>query len=108
MALTVSRVSSYVAGNKRHRVCDVTFDSSYADNGESLTAADVGLNKVEQVVGSIARHSDGSKAIVVSYDYTNSKLLAFLGAADAADAPMDEAGAIDLSAYSARLTFIGY
>lgn len=108
MALTNTRVTAYVAGNKKHRVYDVTFDSSYADNGESLTAADVGLSKVEQVLGSVARHSDGSKAIAVSYDHTNSKLLAFLGAADAADAPFDEAGAIDLSAYTARLTFIGY
>ena len=111
MALTLSEVTGTrgVWGNKKTRTYDVTFDSSYADNGESLTASDIGLGTIQQVIGSVARKSDGSLAIGVSYDHTNSKLLAFVGDNDnAADAPWIEAGAVDLSTYSARLTFIGY
>ncbi len=52
MALTVSRVTRSTFGNKRIVIADVTFDSSYPTGGESLTASDVGLRKIEAVPGS--------------------------------------------------------
>ena len=50
MALTLTKISgaSFTISNKKLRVYDVTFDSSYPTGGESLTAADVGLKKIEQ------------------------------------------------------------
>ena len=113
MALTLTAVAGAHTtwGNKKVRVYDVTFDSSYADNGESLTAANVGLRKIEQAIpNGPFRKSDGSLAVTVSFDHTNSKLLAFVGDNDnAADAPFIEAASTtDLSTYSGRVTFVGW
>lgn len=116
MALTIAKVTGAdtVFGNKKVKVRTITFDSSYADNGESLTASDVGLRKIEQVIpNGPFRKSDGSDAIVPSYDFTNAKLLAFdqkdPGSAGGTDIAFPEvANTTDLSAYSGRVTFIGY
>ena len=112
MALTVSRVTGAdsVFGNKRIRTRTITFDSSYADNGEPLTAATLGLRTVEAVIPhGPFRKADGSDAISVSYDHTNSKLLAYWGNNDSgSDGPLIEvADTTDLSGYSGRVTCIG-
>ena len=116
MALTISAVSGSAApwGNKRRRDFDITFDDSYPDNGEALTAANFGFKKVESVIPhGPFRKSDGSNVILVSYDHTNSKLLAFRGKdpgdAGGADIPFPEVAATtDLSTYSGRVTVIGF
>lgn len=46
MAVSVSRVDQFVTGNKRVTVSNVTFDSSYLNGGETLTAANLGLSAV--------------------------------------------------------------
>ena len=112
MALTLSPVSgaSTVWGNKRVRVYDVTFDSSYPTGGESLTASDVKLKKIEFVLGSQVKNSDGTSAHSVVYDYTNSKLVAhqFDGSAAGVQSFEEVANTADLSTFSGRLAFIGY
>ena len=112
MALTLARVTGAdrVEGNKKVKVRDVTFDSSYATGGESLTAADVGLKKIEFVRGLVAKNSTGTLAIPLVYDFTNSKLQAYrYDGASAGKASLEEAAAaFDASAFSARLEFVGY
>lgn len=87
----------------RMKVKTVTFDSSYPTGGEALTAADFGLSSI------VWAHASNASGYVFSYDYTNSKLLAYRGDNDnAADAPMIEvANAVNLSAVATRVTVIG-
>jgi hypothetical protein len=111
MALTITKVTGAdtTFGNKRIKTRDITFDSSYPTGGEALTAADVGLTKIDNVLSvGTATNSAGTLAHNVRYDFTNSKLQAFETGA-AVDGPHKEAtSTADLSAYSARLTFIGH
>lgn len=108
MALTLTKVTRYVAGNKRHHVYDVTFDSSYLDDGESLTPANVGLRKIEQAIPSGAFIDAGNdNAIIVSYDITEQKLVAVWGNAGTASVLPEVTSTTDVSAYSGRITFVG-
>jgi hypothetical protein len=110
MALTVAAVptANYAVSNKRVKVVDITFDSSYLTAGESLTPANVGLKVIQQAMphGEF-RNTDGTLGVGVSYDRTNSKLLAYGGSAAAA-VRGEIASTTDLSTYSGRMTFIGY
>lgn len=111
MALTLSRVTATVIGNKKMRTYDVTFDSSYVTGGESLTASDLGLKKVEQVLTDAgAKNSAGTQSVPVRYDYTNGKLQAYrYDGASAGKANLEEvANTVDLSAFTVRLTAIGF
>jgi hypothetical protein len=110
MALTVTKVTGadYVSGNKRVKVRDITFDSSYATAGEALTAATVGLKTIEQAIPNGAfRSTDATNSIVVSYDRTNSKLVAYWGNAGSASVSPEVTSTTDLSTYSGRITFVG-
>lgn len=110
MGLTVSKVvgADYVAGNKKVKVRDITFDSAYVTAGEALTPGTVGLRKIEQAIpNGPFRNADGTLSIDVSYDRTNSKLLAY-ETAGTVSTPNAEVGSTeDISAYSGRVTFIG-
>lgn len=108
MALTLSKVDAYVAGNKRVRVYDVTFDSVYPTGGESLTPADVGLNRILKCSDGTARNGT-TGALPVTYDYANSKLIAWYGDNNNTnDGPLVENATTDISAYSVRLEFVGH
>lgn len=113
MALTVAKVTGadYVAGNKRVKVRDITFDSSYPTTGESLTASDVGLKTIEQVLPhGLAGNSDGTEptlAVDVRYDHSTSKLQAFETAGTVDTAHKEVTSTTDLSAFVVRVTFIG-
>lgn len=113
MALTVTPVTgaSYIAGNKRVRVYDVEFDSSYPTGGEELLAATVGLKKIEQVhPNGPAGDSDGTgpaNAVVVRYDHSTSKLQAFESGASGAVLP-EKGDTESLADYVVRVTFVGY
>lgn len=116
MALTITPVkgASFTDGNKRRKVCDVTFDNSYAAAGEPLVPASVGLRVItEAIPHGLFRKSDGSAAVGVSYDYTNKVLVAFdqkdPAATGGADVPFPKViSTFDLSTYSGRITFLGY
>jgi hypothetical protein len=113
MALTVTRPvsgSDGVWGNKRVKVREILFDSSYPTGGESLTAADVGLKTIEQVLPhGPASNSDGTGGnlgVPVRYDHSTSKLQAFESAGDGDS--LDEVGSTNsLANYLVRITFIG-
>lgn len=111
MALTVAKVTGadYVAGNKKIRVRDVTFDSSYPTGGEALTAANVGLKKIDTMSGGIAKNAAGTLALPLCYDHTNAKLQAYQynGASAGVAQLLEVADTTDLALFSARLTFVG-
>lgn len=118
MALTITKphpdVDS-VFGNKRIKVRDIEFDSSYPTAGEGLVPSDVGLTRIDQVLPQgPAGNSDGTastSAVVVRYDHTNEKLQAFQGDADATtgSAVLAEVGSTDsLADFHVRVTFIGH
>jgi hypothetical protein len=111
MALTIAKVTGadYVSSNKRVRVRTVTFDASYATGGLSLTPALVGLRTIDTVHGGIAKNAAGTSALPVAYDFTAQKLQAYrYDGASAGKAFLEEVtAAVDLSAFSVRLTFTG-
>lgn len=111
MALSIARVAGadHVQGNKKVRVRTVTFDSSYADDGESLTPADVGLKVIEQAIPNGAFIDAGNdNGILVRYDVAEQKLVAIWGNAGVASVLPEVTAATDLSAYSGVITFVGY
>jgi len=105
MALTVTPIRRTVFGNRRVVTADVAFDNAYTAGGLALTPANLGLSKIDHVVGSVASKSDLSLAVSVQYDYTNSKLVAFKSNTSAD--LQQVAAAADLSTYTARITAIG-
>ncbi len=62
MPVALGRIAQadYVVSNKRHKVRDITFSGNYTTGGETITAAQVGLKKIEQVVlnGAVAVSTD--------------------------------------------------
>lgn len=87
----------------------MTFDSSYATGGESLTASDVGLRKLtEVIVHGAFRNADGTKGVNVGYDWTNAKLQAYWAKGGPTNGEPEVDSTFDLSAYNGRVTFIGY
>jgi hypothetical protein len=99
MALAVTRQDLF--GNSRVVIGTFTFDSSYATNGE---ACDPGLGTINLAI------SDSSvSGYTFQYDYSNKKLKAFYADYDAgADGALIEvANAVDLSAVSVRMIFVG-
>ncbi len=114
MALTLAKItptgSDFVAGNKRVKYVTVTFDSSYATGGESLTPADVGLKVITHVtpdLASVAAHTTG---VLVGYDYTNKKLFAMTNTAsgNSGVALSEVASTTNLSTFIVRLRIEGW
>ena len=81
------------------RYVTYTGPASYATGGDSFTAADVGLGRIDRVIG--AHASNGTVLLALFYDYTNSKMKWFVSALT------ESTATTDLSAYSIRLVVIG-
>lgn len=72
MALTVVISDQGIAGNLRWVRGTVAFDSSYPTGGESFTAANIGLRVIDSI------HFHHTAGVSFEYDYTNSKILAYV------------------------------
>lgn len=111
MALTIAKVTGrqdYVAGNRDTKVRTITFDSSYPTAGEALTAADFGLKTLDEVrPHGVFRNTDATLGIVVSYNHTTAKLVAYWGNAGSVSGMPEVADTTDLSTYSGRVTAVG-
>ena len=88
MALTISVPGNAsdmtgVPGNNKYVIKRVKFDSSYASNGESLTATQLGLEQIHMLIAQCE-----SNGLVAQYDYTNATLDLYEAGADGA--PLDE------------------
>lgn len=119
MAVTVARVAGadHVSGNKRVRVRTITLDSSYVQTGEPLTAAEVGLKKIEQAIPhGLAITSTGTTAwsVTPQINSAGTSMLLFVHGQEPADVtatslPFPDADATEnLSTFSIRMSFIGY
>jgi hypothetical protein len=111
MALTVAKVTggAYTLGNKKKRTVTITFDSSYPTGGEALTAGDLGVSGrtlIEVIPHGAFRNTDATLGIVVSYDHTNSKLVAYWGNAGSVSGMPEVANTTDLSTYSGRVSVV--
>lgn len=108
MALTLTNKRRWSVGPYRMVTADATFDSSYPTGGESLTAADLALLRLDTVVLTPAVNAT-PVAAVLRYDAANSKVLAYQ--ADGGEAGLASlkqvADTTDLSAYSFQIVGIG-
>lgn len=108
MALSVSLVEVFVIGDRKEVIADVTFDSSYPTDGEALVGSQVSLGtELSYVSSGVAMKSDESDAVVVAYDAAAGKLVAFQSTTGAPNKLVEVANTTDLSAYTARLRFVG-
>ena len=96
MALTITPVRTFVLGDHRAVIADITFDSSYATGGESLTQTDLGLTRSLVLL----QASPATTGHSCPYDYTNAKLMAFNGTTQISNAT-------DLSSVTTRVMAIG-
>jgi hypothetical protein len=103
MALTVDITYRDRDGQMLRTFADVTFDSSLAAGGESLTPAMLGFGRFIREL----RISGDHAGYVVQYDYANEKLTAYRQSA--ATGALDEADTIDLSSgVEVKVVAIGY
>lgn len=103
MALTISRVKQDVQGGSRVIVADVTFDSSYATGGESLTPADLGLKAIHFLTDQVGKTASGTTAILTRYDYVAQKLLAIWTGAVVSTALAEVTNTTNLSTFTVRI-----
>ena len=80
MALTIRRVSSFVIGDHREVIVDITYDASYTTGGLSLPASALGFGTSLRAVIPTPS-TDGH---TFAYDYTNATLMAFSGGTEVA------------------------
>lgn len=103
----------YTAGNRKYRTRDVvlTAGANYTTGGETITPGMLGMRaRIEQVVnGGIARTTTGGAATIpIAFDYAtlastgSVKMQSYVAATGA-----EQAGNVNLSTFSVRLTFIG-
>jgi hypothetical protein len=109
MALgTITRIASYVAGNKKVRVCDVqlTSGANYTTGGETITAASVGVRKIEQAMPSgLALTASGTTSRAVAFLLGNSTTTTKMLVHTTSSA--EAASNSDQSTFTVRITFVG-
>jgi hypothetical protein len=77
MSVTASiKRTAKVPGSERRSITEVTMDNSYAENGEALSAAELGLRTVDFAYCNVKNGSESEAVAVGScwYDATNAKL----------------------------------
>lgn len=77
MAASVTVNDKTVLGNKRVSFATVTLDSSYPTNGESVTAAQLGLSSVHAAVVTVSAVGGTVNVAQATYDVANSKIKVF-------------------------------
>lgn len=75
---SVIKSKAKVVGAERRTQCDVTCDSSYLENGESLTAKELGLKRVDLAVCVIKNGSEAEATPITSAWYEPAKSLLHL------------------------------
>lgn len=95
----VSSVSDDTWGRHRVRVVKVTFDASYPTGGETFTPQNAGLASFETII--VSPDTNTNPTVNVRYNYTTSKLMAFVAAGT------EVPDTTDLSTLVARILCIG-
>ena len=107
MALTIAnpqnaRDTTGVPGDMKYTIKTITFDSSYPTGGESITAADVGMESIALVL-----FSPDKNGFVPQFDYTNSKIALYSAGADEETGLDELANTTNASAVVVRAIFYG-
>jgi hypothetical protein len=102
VAISASRVAATTFGNKRVRVYDVTFDSSYPTGGEPLAASDVGLRKIDWAFCNVKAVGGTVNVANVYFDRANNKLKVY------DETPAEAANTSDLSTLVVQVAAFGY
>lgn len=81
MAVSVTQVGKRsVFGDRRVVVADLAFSGNYATGGEALSASSFGLSRLDALVlPGAAVAADEATAVVIAYDYTGGKVVAYEG-----------------------------
>ena len=113
MALAATPIprSNTVWGNKRVKVVDLALTGSYSTGGETLTADDCGLKRIEQVIPhGNAAEADLTGAWITKVDYqTNGDVkIALFEGAGAGVVPTQKPAEAYESAAELRVTVIGH
>lgn len=77
MALTYTFVEDSVLGNWSGRLYNILLDSSYPTGGYAIAPTRIKLGKTILGVQILAVNAAGSGIVQISWDYANSKLMAF-------------------------------
>lgn len=121
MAVVIALLKRSKNLSLHQNIAEITFDNSYPTGGESVTAAQFGLQSIDMVVLS------GSGGYIAEYDYTNNKIKVLTPAAphshtentaaayvqnattaeNVAEAASEVANATDLSAVTVRAMVVG-
>lgn len=121
VAVTVTKptgVTDYVSGNKRVRIRDITFDTgTYVTGGNTVTAAQVGLKRIEIVNFGTQVATNGTSGatanpVGVTYNSTNTAVTFQqyeLGGTGAAGDPLREKDSAEatLANFTFRVQFVG-
>ena len=108
-----ANTSDVTVANKRWRTRDIqlTSGANYTTGGETITAAAVGLKRIEAVFGyGSAKTSNGATSRAIAIDYSvspNVKIQAYNGDAGVLGPQTEVAANTDCSTLTARLTFFG-
>lgn len=86
---------------------DYTGPASYVTGGEALTASMIKLGVIEFATIGFAHKSDNLTAVVFKYNGVTGKVQAYWGNAGAVSAFPEVDSTTDLSAYTARMMFMG-
>lgn len=103
MVLTIGELERFNNGTKNGVITTIAFDSSYPQNGEPLTANDIGMDQIDSI------RIDPKNGYTFEYDYTNAKVKAFWVDTTVDGAPQAEVtDTTDLQAVTAvRIEAIG-
>lgn len=103
MGVAASIGSKRRVPSEKRTITDVTFDNSYQENGEPLTAAQLGLKKVRSAICQVIHGSEAEGSPTAWYDPTTSKIH-LIGSKTGKEV----AGAVDCSKVVVRVTALGY
>jgi hypothetical protein len=115
MAVALAKIAGadFVTGNKRVKVRTLTFSGNYATNGETVTAASLGLKRIEQVYfGGVAAASTPTTAVqmgaVIASDGTSVAIRSYEAAASAAAFLEKDNSEAYITGQTVRATFVGF
>lgn len=116
MATAATKVTAFVAGNKRFKIYDIAFSGNYQDDGteSSVTSSQVGLKKIEACIpqGGAAAASNlaTSNEYAVTVNSTGSSVEFTLYENAAAGSPSAEKTDNEafITGQAIRALFIGY
>lgn len=110
MALSFANVLDkpyHIVGNQKKTVTDCTFDSSYLSGGEVATAADLGLNYIDNAEAQVTVAANATDALGNAQFVRSSGVTGLVKLYDP-DVPADVTSGDNLTNCVVRVTAYGY